>query len=217
MAQEKLHGPEEFHGSAEGEGRSHRWAPLLLFAVPVLLVLALAAWLFAGDIFGADHPFGDARACAGSDTPLAPALEAEHVDLPTPADQLHYSTGEQTAGGPDHVSLAVAFHTTRHAVEDFLVKQKLVAADQADDPQTGLDGTPVVGGDADFAATGCKVPTVPAPFTTITKKLTDGGTLSVSVQRPGTITRDNATSTVSVRNGGPGLAAKPWVYLAVTH
>ncbi|SCF89332.1 hypothetical protein GA0115260_1037715 [Streptomyces sp. MnatMP-M27] len=71
----------EFHGSGEpsddrpvgGDGRSHRWAPLLLFAAPVVLVLAPAAWLFAGDVFSADHPFGDARACVGSDTPLGVA------------------------------------------------------------------------------------------------------------------------------------------------
>jgi hypothetical protein len=224
VAHEEFDGPEEFHGPGEpsddglvgGDGRSHRWAPLLLFAAPVLLALALATWLFAGDVFGADHPFGDARACAGSDTPLVPALEEEHVGLPATADQLHYSTREQTAGGTDGVSLAVAFRSTRQAVADFLVKQNLVAADQADDPQTGLDGVPVVGGDADFAAAGCHVPTVPAPFVTITKELTGGGSLSVSVQRPGTFTFDSASSTVSVQNDGPGLAPKPWVYLTVT-
>jgi len=218
VAQEELHRSGETldDGPVGGEGRSYRWAPLLLFAAPVLLVLALAAWLFAGDVFGADHPFGDARACAGSDTPLVPALEGERVGLPTTADQLRYSTREQTAGGSDGVSLAVAFRSTRQAVEDFLVKQELVAADQADDPQTGLDGVPVEGGDAVFAAAGCKVPAVNAPFVTITKELTGGGSLSVSVQRPGTFTFDSASSTVTVQDGGPGLAAKPWVYLAVT-
>lgn len=223
MAQEEFDGPEGSHkaeepsddGPAGGEGRSHRRAPLILFAAAIVPALALVAWLLAGDVFGADHPFGDARACAGSDTPLAPALERKQLGLPTTADHLHYTTHEQTAQVPDGVVLAVGFRSTRQSVEDFLVQQKLVAADQADDPQTGLDGAPAVGGDVYSNAANCEIPSVPAPFVTITKELTGGGSLSVSIQCPGTITFDKATSVLSVRNGRRGLAAKPWVYLAV--
>jgi len=60
----------------------------------------------------------------------------------------------------------------------------LVAADHADDPQIGLDGVPIVGGDADFAAADCEVPTVPATF--VTRRIRATGPASAGASPPGT-------------------------------
>ncbi|MFJ8857071.1 hypothetical protein ACIRD8_01435 [Streptomyces sp. NPDC102451] len=58
-----------------------------------LLVLAVPAgglvWLFQDELF---HPFGDTRACEGSDAPLSGLLGPGGVPLPGDASEVHYYT-----------------------------------------------------------------------------------------------------------------------------
>ncbi|WP_432189661.1 hypothetical protein [Streptomyces sp. Tue6028] len=62
----------------------------LAVAVAVLAVMAGGlVWLFRDELF---HPFGDARACEGSDTQLPGVIRAGGAPIPTGASDIHYFT-----------------------------------------------------------------------------------------------------------------------------
>ena len=70
-----------------------RWVgPAIFIGAPVVAAIVVVAWFFGWGFFGADHPFGDERACAGSDVPLQPALEDAGIALPADATGVHYPT-----------------------------------------------------------------------------------------------------------------------------
>ncbi|KOU63944.1 hypothetical protein ADK57_20440 [Streptomyces sp. MMG1533] len=79
--------------------------------------LALSAgglvWLFQDELF---HPFGDARACEGSDTSLPKVISAGGTPLPADASEIHYATDDGTA--------QVSFLTSR--LPDYLHRAGLV-------------------------------------------------------------------------------------------
>lgn len=66
--------------------------------VTVVLVLAVLAggivWLFRDEMF---HPFGDARACEGSDAELPGEIRAGGATIPAGASDVHYFTRNGTA------------------------------------------------------------------------------------------------------------------------
>jgi len=74
---------------SDGGGRRRRLSCLGM----VVLVLAVLAggivWLFRDELF---HPFGDARACAGSDLRLPGVISAGGATIPTDASDVHYYT-----------------------------------------------------------------------------------------------------------------------------
>ncbi|WP_225824401.1 hypothetical protein [Streptomyces naphthomycinicus] len=64
-------------------------------AVVVLAVLAGGTvWLFRDELF---HPFGDARACEGSDTRLPDVIRAGGASIPAGASDVHYFTRNGSA------------------------------------------------------------------------------------------------------------------------
>ncbi|MFG2479561.1 hypothetical protein [Streptomyces fagopyri] len=70
----------------------------LSYLAVVVAVLALVAgglvWLFQDELF---HPFGDARACEGSDSPLPKVISAGGVPIPADASDIHYATENGSA------------------------------------------------------------------------------------------------------------------------
>jgi hypothetical protein len=70
-------------------------------------------WLFQDELF---HPFGDPRACEGSDTSLPNVISAGGAPLPTDASEIHYATKNGTA--------RVSFRTTQ--LPDYLHRTGLV-------------------------------------------------------------------------------------------
>ncbi|MGW6568102.1 hypothetical protein [Streptomyces sp. NPDC054975] len=83
---------------ASRQARPRRWPALLGI---VLLVLAVPvgglAWLFQDELF---HPFGDVRACEGSERALPAVIIAGGTPLPADASDVHYVT----RGGQAQVS-----------------------------------------------------------------------------------------------------------------
>jgi hypothetical protein len=92
---------------SDGGGRRRRLSCLGI----VVLVLAVLAggigrrdrsagsvggigWLFRDELF---HPFGDARACAGSDLRLPGVITAGGATIPTDASDVHYYTHNGSA------------------------------------------------------------------------------------------------------------------------
>ncbi|AJE41303.1 hypothetical protein SNOD_15595 [Streptomyces nodosus] len=67
-----------------------------LAAVTAVLVLGAGSlvWLFKDELF---HPFGDARACEGSDTMLPKVISAGGVPIPADAADVHYVTKNGSA------------------------------------------------------------------------------------------------------------------------
>ncbi|MFJ8884208.1 hypothetical protein ACIRJR_12465 [Streptomyces sp. NPDC102402] len=105
----------------------------------VALVLAVPVgglvWLFQDDLF---HPFGDARACEGSDAPLSDFPGVGNAPLPDDASDVHYFTQDGTA--------QVSFRSSR--IPEFLHRSGLLAEgappfDKQDGGAYGLgDGEP---------------------------------------------------------------------------
>lgn len=164
----------------EVKERRRRPACLLLVVVPAGLVLALLAWLFAGDVFGADHPFGDARACPGSDTALAPALQQEQIGLPKETTGLRYSTRMLPGSPSSAYSFEAAFHTTRQALVDYLAAQGLADPDRSPHPDEANDGS--VMGEPEGEGSGCGVGTITRFFVSIPKDLDPERELTVAVE-----------------------------------
>ncbi|WP_329131719.1 hypothetical protein OG552_10990 [Streptomyces sp. NBC_01476] len=173
----------EWHEDDETDGRRRNFAPLLLFAVPAVVILVLLGLLFGDDLFGADHPFGDSRACAGSDTPLVPALQSQGIGLPAVVKGLHYATHEENTQAPDGVRFTAFFTSTRQAMEDYLRQQRLVAPDQAGDPRTDAYGNSLDGGDIGVPQAQCGTGQITGDFASIPKSLNGSEQLTVSVER----------------------------------
>ncbi|MFE0629884.1 hypothetical protein ACFW3D_23325 [Streptomyces sp. NPDC058864] len=62
-------------------------------AIPALMAGGLV-WLFRDELF---HPFGDARACEGSDTQLPGVIRAGGARIPASASDIHYFTRNGSA------------------------------------------------------------------------------------------------------------------------
>ncbi|WP_405779848.1 hypothetical protein [Streptomyces sp. NBC_00859] len=77
-----------------GPGARRRLAgPAAVVAVLVLLAGGFC-WLFRGELL---HPFGDGRACGGSDTELPAVISAGGAPIPADASEIHYVTGDGRA------------------------------------------------------------------------------------------------------------------------
>ena len=162
-------------------GRRRLWPLGLAFvAMVVALVLALSAWLFAGDLFGAGHPFGDARACPGSDTTLAPALQQEQIGLPLVTTGMRYSTHELPGHPSAGYSFEAAFHTTRQALVDYLAAQGLADPDRSAHPDAANDGS--VMGEPTGEEAGCGVGRITASFVSIPKDLDVDRRFTVAIE-----------------------------------
>ncbi|WP_262059392.1 hypothetical protein [Streptomyces sp. STR69] len=72
---------------AAGRRRVPVW--LGIGAVVLAAVGGGGTWLFRDELF---HPFGDARACAGSDLRLPHTIDAGGATLPADASDIHYLT-----------------------------------------------------------------------------------------------------------------------------
>ncbi|MEV6163927.1 hypothetical protein AB0L71_18680 [Streptomyces sp. NPDC052052] len=82
--------PEDMSGASERRTGPWRRLSCLGGAVIVLAVLAGGGvWLFQADLF---HPFGDARACEGSDVQLPDVIHAGGASIPSGASDIHYFT-----------------------------------------------------------------------------------------------------------------------------
>lgn len=150
--------------------RRRRWPLRLVLAmVPAGVVLALLAWLFADDIAGVGHPFGDARACSGSDTGLAPALRMEQIGLPRVTTDLHYWTHEVPPRSSAGYTFEAAFHTTRQALAEYLAAQGLADPDRSAHPDEANDGS--IMGEPTGEGWGCGVGEITATFVSIPKDL----------------------------------------------
>ncbi|MCT9010705.1 MULTISPECIES: hypothetical protein [Streptomyces] len=67
----------------------------LVVAVAILALMAGGlVWLFRDELF---HPFGDARACEGSDTQLPGLIGAGGAQIPAGASDIHYFTRNGSA------------------------------------------------------------------------------------------------------------------------
>ncbi len=110
----------------------------------VLVALALLGWWVVRWATEEAPPVGDGRACTGTDLPLDQALAACGLDLPARATDVHYLARADPDTGRVH--LAVALHSTRDAMTDYL-KQHGLTADQV----AKLDDGPYEHGDvADY-------------------------------------------------------------------
>ena len=84
------------------------------------LVFAGALWAFGRP----GYPFGDPRACDGSDVPLRQELDTVGLPLPAGAQDVHYVTHSTAAEGD--VVLAVEFRSTSRTMNAYLRDNKLV-------------------------------------------------------------------------------------------
>lgn len=82
--------PEDLSDTGRGGSGLRRRLSCLAVVVAVLALMAGGfVWLFQDELF---HPFGDARACEGSDTVLPGMISAGGVPLPADASDIHYYT-----------------------------------------------------------------------------------------------------------------------------
>lgn len=72
-----------------GSGLRRRLSCLAVVVAGLALVAGGFVWLFQDELF---HPFGDTRACEGSDTRLPGMISAGGVPLPADASDIHYFT-----------------------------------------------------------------------------------------------------------------------------
>ncbi|MFE4689056.1 hypothetical protein ACFRH6_03240 [Streptomyces sp. NPDC056749] len=78
-----------------GGPRGRRALPRLAIAVLLLAVpVGGTVWLFQDELF---HPFGDARACEGSEVPLSDVVGAADAAIPEDATDIHYFTRNGSA------------------------------------------------------------------------------------------------------------------------
>ncbi|PBC65583.1 hypothetical protein BKI49_02350 [Streptomyces sp. Tue6028] len=117
----------------------------------VVAVLALVAgglvWLFRDELF---HPFGDARACEGSDMQLPGVIRAGGAPIPTGASDIHYFTRNGSAQVtfesnqiPDYLHRAGILPEGKPLFDE-KYGSKGVADDEIELPQ-GLCGSPLRG------------------------------------------------------------------------
>ncbi|MEU8828989.1 hypothetical protein [Streptomyces sp900116325] len=73
------------------------WRMLSCLGVVVIVLAALVGgtvWLFQDELF---HPFGDVRACEGSEVQLPGVIRAGGASIPAGASEVHYFTGNGSA------------------------------------------------------------------------------------------------------------------------
>ncbi|MFE4801814.1 hypothetical protein ACFRFL_44480 [Streptomyces sp. NPDC056708] len=87
--------PENVSGPPDGGAGLWRMLSCLGIVVLVLAVLAGGiVWLFQDELF---HPFGDVRACEGSDVQLPGVIRAGGASIPAGASDVHYFTRNGSA------------------------------------------------------------------------------------------------------------------------
>ncbi|MEU5685822.1 hypothetical protein DEJ48_01230 [Streptomyces venezuelae] len=136
--------------------RRRRLSCLGVALLALILLGGSVAWLFRDELF---HPFGDVRACEGSDAELPGVIVAGGATLPADASDVHY----YTKGGTVEVTFTSDrvpdyLHRTGILPEDgdlFDEKygEKGVAADEIELPE-GLCGSSLRGPVRDFHPTG---------------------------------------------------------------
>ncbi|MFC9623325.1 hypothetical protein ACFTXM_26130 [Streptomyces sp. NPDC056930] len=77
-----------------GSGMGRRLSCLAVVVAVFALGAGSLVWLFQDELF---HPFGDARACEGSDTMLPKVISAGGVPIPADASDIHYATENGSA------------------------------------------------------------------------------------------------------------------------
>ncbi|MGX9888815.1 hypothetical protein [Streptomyces sp. NPDC002276] len=75
-------------------GRRRVWVWLGVGALVLVAVGGGGAWLYRDELF---HPFGDPRACDGSDLKLPRVITAGGATIPTGASDVHYYTQNGSA------------------------------------------------------------------------------------------------------------------------
>lgn len=78
----------------DGGGRRRRWSCLGIVVLVLVVLAGGTVWLLRDELF---HPFGDARACAGSDLKLSGVITAAGAPLPADATDVHYYTQNGSA------------------------------------------------------------------------------------------------------------------------
>lgn len=126
------------------------WRMLSCLGVVVIVLAVLAGgivWLFQDELF---HPFGDVRACEGSDMQLPGVIRAGGASIPAGASDIHYFTRNGDAevtfmSGqvPDYLHRA-GILPDGESLFDEKYGTKAVADDEIDLPD-GLCGSPLRG------------------------------------------------------------------------
>ncbi|MEU6143007.1 hypothetical protein ABZ848_21885 [Streptomyces sp. NPDC047081] len=178
--------------------RRARWSVGGAAVVGVLLVGGW--WIAYGD---QGHPFGDERACAGSDVPLEQALDGVRLGLPAGAEDVHYVTHATAPEGG--VRVAVAFRSTRRAMRTYLSENRIVTK-ELDSLDDGRFENGDVGADPKTLGLCGGVPVILGPAAGIEKKVDLGGAeqyvdiaLQLSDGFPGSI-RTPTDVLITVRN-----------------
>ncbi|WCN05105.1 hypothetical protein [Streptomyces sp. M92] len=140
--------PEDVNGTSDGGAGLGRMLSCLGIVVLVLAVLVGGiVWLFQDALF---HPFGDARACKGSDVQLPGVIRAGGASIPAGASDVHYFTRNGSAEVtfvsrqiPDYLHRAgILPDGERLFDEEYGTK---AVADDEIEPPGGLCGSPLRG------------------------------------------------------------------------
>lgn len=89
--------PSSVNVSGAPDRRTGPWRMLSCLGVVVIVLAALVGgtvWLFQDELF---HPFGDVRACEGSEVQLPGVIRAGGASIPAGASEVHYFTGNGSA------------------------------------------------------------------------------------------------------------------------
>ncbi|MFJ1753431.1 hypothetical protein [Kitasatospora sp. NPDC088134] len=163
----------------EASGRIVRWVVGLAL---LLTVAGAGAWV--GHWATAEGPpFGDSRACAGTDLPLDRALAETSLPFPAKAEDLHYLVRRNPDTG--RLQVAISFRSDRATMTDYLIQRGLTAAavaDLADGPYVHSAALEYPGLCGDLE----KPPTVDVPFPTVYS-----ASASVSVETEGRSIREH--------------------------
>ncbi len=73
----------------QGSGSRRRLSCLAVVVAALAVAAGGLVWLFQDELF---HPFGDPRACEGSDAKLPGVISAGGVPIPSDASDIHYVT-----------------------------------------------------------------------------------------------------------------------------
>lgn len=77
-----------------GTGPWRMLSCLGVVAIVLAVLVGGTVWLFQDELF---HPFGDVRACEGSDVQLTGVIRAGGASIPAGASEVHYFTGNGRA------------------------------------------------------------------------------------------------------------------------
>ncbi|SCZ16180.1 hypothetical protein SAMN02745898_1168 [Streptomyces sp. 136MFCol5.1] len=89
--------PSSVNVSGAPDSGTGPWRMLSCLGVVVIVLAALVGgtvWLFQDELF---HPFGDVRACEGSEVQLPGVIRAGGASIPAGASEVHYFTGNGSA------------------------------------------------------------------------------------------------------------------------